>query len=136
MIRGTGTIPDPMSWALESKELAVSVTYAGITRNTAPSNTYLQTARSSTEARMALAAKRLGDLLNTLFEVKLSPFHRANGDFGFSWNSVAGAVYRLEWTGNPALPNWNHLADITATACTASFQEPAVNGKRFYRIRK
>lgn len=135
-VRGEGLIPDPMSWALEGKALALSVTYAGITRNASPSSTYLQTARTSTEARIALGGKRLADLLNTLFEVKPTPFRAPNGDFGFSWKAVPGTVYQLEWTDDLARPAWNPLTGITATGPTASYQEPAVNGARFYRLRK
>ena len=74
--------------------------------------------------------------LNTLFVVKLSPFRPANDDFGFSWNSVSGAVYHLKRTEDPARPNWNPLTDVTATGSPTTFQESAVNGRRFYRIRK
>ena len=135
-LRGGGTLPDPMSWALEGKELAVSITYAGITRNSAPSISYLQTARSTTEARIALAGKRLADLLNTLFAVNISPFHATNGDFGFSWNSVPGTVYRLEWTEDLSFSNWKQLTDITATGSLSLFQEPVMRGRKFYRIRR
>ena len=132
----SGTIPDPMNWALEAKDLAISICYAGITRGTSPSAAYLQNARSTTEARMALGGKRLADLLNTLFAVKLTPFRAANGDFGFSWNAVPGTVYRLEATDAPASSPWSPLTEITAGDSTASFQEPASNGRKFYRIRK
>jgi S1/P1 Nuclease len=132
----TGTIPDPMSWALEAKALAVSICYAGITRGTAPSSAYLQTARSTTEARMALGGKRLADLLNTIFAVKPTTFRAPNGDFGFSWSAVPGTVYHLEWADHPALPDWTPLTDITATGSTAAFQEPAAHARRFYRLRR
>lgn len=135
-VRGGDALPDPMAWALEGRDLALAVTYAGITRNASPSAAYLQKARTSTEARLALGGQRLADLLNTLMAVKLSPFHAANGDFGFSWNTVPGTVYHLEWTPDPALPSWNPLTDFTAAGSTASFQEPAVQGRRFYRIRR
>lgn len=135
-VRGGDVIPDPMTWALEGRDLALSVTYAGITRNAVPSGTYLQTARTSTEARMALGGKRLADLLNTVLAVKLSPSLTSNGGFRVTWNAVSGTVYQLEWSADPAVALWNPLAAITATGTTAFFQEPAEHGRRFYRMRR
>jgi hypothetical protein len=74
---GSGTIADPMDWAYEGWNLAQTVCYVGITRNTSPSTAYLNTAKSTSEARLALGGKRLADLLNTIFAstpVQLSKF--------------------------------------------------------------
>ncbi|MDB6070980.1 MAG: nuclease [Verrucomicrobiales bacterium] len=131
-----GRLPDVMVWAQEAKSLAVTICYSGIALNTAPSAGYLQTARSTTEARIALGGQRLADLLNTLLAVNPTPFRASNGDFGVSWNAVVGATYYLEWTDDPADPTWNVRPPITASSRTATFQEPMIPGRRFYRLRR
>jgi hypothetical protein len=131
-----GSLPVPMDWAIEARDLAVSVCYSGITRNTAPSSAYLLSARSATAARMALGGKRLADLLNTIFALKVKAFLAENGDFGMSWNAVAGTVYHVQWADDPASLDWNPLADVTALSNSASFREAPVNGRRFYRVVK
>jgi hypothetical protein len=65
-VSGAGTIPDPMDWAYEGWNLAQTVSYVGITRNTNPTVSYLNTAKSTAESRLALGGKRLADLLNTI----------------------------------------------------------------------
>lgn len=134
--RDTGTLPDPMTWALEGKYLAETVCYSGITLNTDPSSTYLQSAQELTEARMALGGHRLANLLNTIFALKPTSFRDTNGDFGFSWLAVPGTIYHVEWTDDLTRPSWTPLSDVTATGSTASFQEAPSNGKRFYRLLK
>lgn len=133
---GFGVLPDAMAWAEEAKSLAVTICYSGIVRNSAPSAGYLQTARNTTEARIALGGQRLADLLNTLLAVSPGPFRAANGDFGVSWKAVIGTPYYLEWTDDLAAPTWNVLPPITASSRTATFQEPMVPGRRFYRLRR
>jgi len=134
--RGDGALPDVMGWALEARDLAVSVCYSNITRNAAPSGTYLQLARLTTEARMALGGQRLANMLNRLFSPRLKLFQPANGDFGLSWDAVPGTVYHLEWTEDPASSNWNPLLDVIASGPAACFQEAPVKGRRFYRLRQ
>jgi hypothetical protein len=132
-----GAIPNPMDWALEGLALAQTVAYVGITRNSAPSTTYLNTVESTTEQRMAQGGHRLADLLNTLFApapLSLTCFTGAQGSFGFSWNSVAGRTYSVRWKQQPGDPVWSTATNITASGASASFAEPPAQTQRFYRV--
>jgi hypothetical protein len=94
-----GVIPDPMDWAKENQAIAETVAYIGISRNSAPSTTYLNTAQMTTEQQMALGGHRLADLLNTLFTtnaVDLICF-ATNASLTLSWNSIPGRTYHLQW---------------------------------------
>lgn len=135
-----GTIPDPMDWAQEGLGIAETVVYVNITLNSTPSATYLNTAQSTTEQRMAAGGHRLADLLNTLFAPLPSPpinltwLGSTNGNFGFSWNAVAGKTYHVEWSADLSDTNWNALTDVLASSNSASFSEPPTQTLRFYRV--
>ena len=132
-----GTTPNPMDWAQEGFGLAETVAYVGITRNSAPSTAYLNTAQSTTEQRMAAGGHRLADLLNTLFApapISLTSFTRTNGNFGFSWSAITGRTYSVQWKQRPGDPAWNTLTNITASSTSASFTESPAQTQRFYRV--
>ena len=57
---------DPRRWALESHRLALEVVYPGIRENEPPSPEYLEKGREVVRQRLALAAYRLADLLETV----------------------------------------------------------------------
>lgn len=62
-----GTIPDPQDWADEGLELAETVSYVNITRNSTPTTSYLNTAKATARERAAMGGHRLADVLNTIF---------------------------------------------------------------------
>jgi hypothetical protein len=64
---GAAVIPDPMDWAKDGQSVAQTVSYVGVTRNTTPSASYLNTTQATTQQRAALGGHRLADLLNTIF---------------------------------------------------------------------
>jgi len=131
-----GTIPDPMNWAQEGLGIAETVTYVGISQNTTPSSTYLNTAQATTEQRMAAGGHRLADLLNTLFTinaVSLTCFP-TNGTFSFSWSTIPGRIYHVQWKDQLGDPTWNALTNITASSNSASFSEVPQQTQRFYQV--
>jgi len=112
------------------------VAYVGITRGTTPSAAYLNSAMVTSEQRLALGGHRLADLLNSLFStnaVKLACSPMTNHAFGFSWNSISGRTYKVQWKA--AFNNsWTDRTNITATGSVTSFVEPAAPTQRFYRV--
>ena len=135
--QNVGTIPNPMDWAREAQGIAETVSYVGITQNSTPSTTYLNTAQAATEQRMALGGHRLADLLTTLFTsnpIRLGSIIHTNGNFGFSWNAVSGKIYRVQWKQQPGDSTWNDLTNITASGNSASFSEPLGQTRRFYHV--
>jgi hypothetical protein len=132
-----GTIPSPMDWAREGQGIAETVSYVGITLNSTPSTSYLNTAKTTTEQRMALGGHGLADLLTTLFAsnpIHLGSVVRTNGNFGFSWNAVSGKTYYVQWKQQLGDSTWNDLTNITASGNSASFTEPLGQTGRFYRV--
>jgi len=132
-----GTIPNPMDWAREGQGVAETVSYVGISENTAPSSAYLNTAQATTEQRMAIGGHRLADLLTTLFTsypIRLGSVIRTNGRFGFSWNAVSGKAYRVQWKQQLGDSTWNDLTNVTASGNSASFSEPLGETQRLYRV--
>ena len=129
-----GTIPSPMDWAREGQVVAKTISYVGISLNSTPSTSYINTAQATTEQRMALGGHRLADLLNTLFAIRLGTVFRANGNFGFSWNAVSGKTYRVQWKQQLGDSMWNDLTNITASGNSASFSEPSGQTQRFYQV--
>ena len=132
----TGVISDPMSWAQEGLELAKTVTYVGITQNTTPSTAYLNTTQATTEQRMAAGGHRLADLLNTLFAtnaVSLTCFP-TNGTFGFSWSTIPGRIYYVQWKQQLGDSTWNALSNITASGNSVSFSEAPQATQRYYQV--
>ena len=132
-----GTIPNPMDWAWEGQEVAEAVSYVGVALNSTPSSSYLNTAQTTTEQRMALGGHRLADLLTILFAsnpIRLGSVIRTNGNFGFSWNAVSGKTYYVQWKQQLGDLIWNDLTNITASGNSASFSEPLGQTWRFYRV--
>lgn len=132
-----GTIPDPMDWAQEGLTLAMTVSYVGITQNSAPSGAYLNTAMATTEQRMAAGGHRLADLLNTLFPanpIMLTPFAGQEGNFSFSWGAVSNSVYKVQWKLHLSDPTWNDLTNITASSNSVIFTDKLLQPQRFYRV--
>ena len=58
---------DPHDWAMESFNLARTVTYKNITEGSAPSQSYTEATQKLTRKRLALAGYRLAGVLNKLF---------------------------------------------------------------------
>lgn len=131
-----GTIPDPMVWAVEGRGLAQTVSYVGITNGTSPTTSYLNTAQATAKQRMAIGGQRLAKLLSTIF-VTNAPSATAvtftNGNFTFSWSTVSGRTYRVQWKQQLTDPVWNDLTDVTASTTSASFTNSAAQSQRFYR---
>ena len=130
-----GTVPDPMTWATESWNLARTNAYVNITRSADPSTTYLNTTMATTEQRMAVGGHRLADLLNTLF---MSPTMAAvslpDGSFKFSWNAVSNTTYRVQWKVQLSDAVWTDLTTVTAASNSAAFIETPTQTQRFYRL--
>jgi hypothetical protein len=132
-----GAIPDPMTWAVEGKNLGQSNAYVGITRNTAPTTNYLDATIALTKSRMALGGQRLADLLNTLFAptpVALTPQTLASNNFVFSWSASPSKTYRVQWKAQLTAAAWNDLADVLAATNSAAFTNVVGATQRFYRV--
>ena len=54
----------------------------------------------------------------------------------FSWTSVSGLVYQLQYTTNVGHPNWSNLgAGLTATNSTTTLMTPiTTDPQRFFRV--
>jgi len=129
-------IPDPMDWAEEGWNVAQTVSYVDITRGTTPSAAYLNSATATSEQRLALGGHRLADLLNSLFStnaVKLACSPMTNNAFGFSWNSISGRTYKVQWKA-AFNDSWTDRTNITATGSVTSFVEPVGQTQRLYRV--
>ena len=132
-----GTIPDPMDWAVEGRGLAATITYVGITNGTSPTTSYLTTAQATAKQRMAIGGQRLAKLLSTIFVTNAPTVASAtvtNSNFGFSWSSVSGRTYRVQWKDQITDAVWSNLTDVTASTNSTSFSEStAGNSQRIYR---
>ena len=125
-----------MDRAREGQGVAETVSYVGIALNSTPSTSYLNTAQTTTEHRVALGAHRMADLLTTLFAsipIRLDSVIRTKGDFGFSWNTVSGKTYHVQWNQRTDA-SWNDLTNITPSGNSASFSQPLAPTQRFYRV--
>jgi hypothetical protein len=135
--KSIGSIPDPMDWAQEGREIARTNCYVGITNGTTPSVSYTNMAQAVAKQRMAIGGQRLAKLLNTIFVTNTPRIAAAtitNGNFSFSWSAVSGRTYRVQWKNQLADAQWNDLAEVTATTNSASFSEPtAGQQQRYYR---
>lgn len=130
-----GTIPNPMTWAQESFNLAKTICYTGIVTNAPPSTTYLNNATNLTAQRMALGGHRLADLLNTLFApITMTSIQPTNGNLSFSWSAVSNTTYKVQWKLLLTDPNWNDLTNITAATTNVTFKEKFNLSQRFYRV--
>ncbi|MEI9865963.1 MAG: hypothetical protein WDN00_15710 [Limisphaerales bacterium] len=113
------------------------MSYVGITLNGTPSASYLDTAESTTEQRMAAGGHRLADLLNTLYPappIVLSSAKITNGKFNFCWNTITNGAYRVQWKQQLTDSTWTDLTNITASSNSASFTENLTQTQRYYRI--
>jgi hypothetical protein len=132
-----GSIPNPMDWAVEGQEIARTNTYVGVTLNGTPSAAYLSNVQATTKQRMAIGGQRLAKLLNTIFVTNIPVVATANitsGNFGFSWGSVSGRTYRVQWKDQLTDAVWSNLTDVTASGNLTSFSESATGKEqRFYR---
>ena len=131
-----GMIPDPMTWAQESYWIAKTNAYVGITMNSTPSVAYTNKVQDITKQRMAIGGQRLAKLLNSIFVTNAPSVTSVvlDGDnFLFSWGSVSGRTYRVQWKDQISDPTWNDLTDITATATSVTFTNPASQPQRLYR---
>ena len=135
--KSVGTIPDPMDWAIEGHEIARTNTYVGITRNFPPSVSYTNSTQATTKQRMAIGGQRLAKLLNTIFVTNAPVVASAtvtNDNFDFSWSSVSGRTYRVQWKDQITDAVWSNLTDITASTNSTSFSEStAGKQQRIYR---
>lgn len=135
--KSVGSIPDPMNWAIEGQEVARTNTYVGITLNGTPSAAYLNSTKATAKQRMAMGGQRLAKLLNTIFVTNAPVIASAivtNDNFGFSWSSISGRTYRVQWKQELNDAVWNDLTDITASTNSTSFTEAiAEKQQRFYR---
>ncbi len=132
-----GSIPDPMTWALEGWNLAQTVCYVGITQYTTPSASYLSTAQATTQQRMAVGGQRLAKLLETIFVTNapcLTSVAVTNGNFGMSWSAVSNRSYRVQWKQQMTDTNWTDQTDFTASTNSVSFTASAAQTQRFYRV--
>jgi hypothetical protein len=133
-----GTVPNPMTWAQEGRDLAQTGCYIGITNSTTPTTPYLNSANTTTDQRMAVGGHRLADLLNTILgtnAVTLTAVTRTNNNFTFSWPGLYGRSYQVQWKTNLSDATWNNLTTITPTANqTVTFTESLNQARRFYRV--
>ena len=132
-----GSIPDPMPWALEGNGLAATVSYVGIVSNANPSVSYTNTAQATTIQRMAIGGQRLAKLLSTIYVTNAPPLTSViitNGQFGLSWGTVTGRIYRVQWKQQPTDAAWSNLIDVTAISNSISFADPVAQPQRFYRV--
>jgi uncharacterized repeat protein (TIGR03803 family) len=60
---------------------------------------------------------------------------KTNDTLAFSWSSVAGQTYQLQFTSDLSQTNWNDLGSpMTATNGVMSASDPIGEGSRFYRV--
>ncbi len=131
-----GRIPDPMDWAVEGWGLARTIAYVGINEGDTPSVTYTNAAQTTTKQRMAIGGQRLAKLLNTIFVTNAPVATAVNlttGNFAFSWSTVSGRTYRVQWKQQPGDAVWNDLTDLTASTNSITFIDSTAQTQRFYR---
>jgi hypothetical protein len=132
-----GTIPDPMDWAIEGREIGRTNTYVGITNGLSASASYSNRTQATTSQRMAIGGQRLAKLLSTIMVTNgptLSSVNFTNTDFGLSWSSVSGRIYRVQWKQQMSAPSWSNLVDLTASGPSSSYKDLSVPDQRFYRV--
>lgn len=132
-----GSIPDPMTWALEGRAIAQTNTYVGIDPNTFPSATYTNSTQLTTVQRMAIGGQRLAKLLNTIYVTNapaLTSVTMTNGNFGLLWSAVPSRSYRVQWKQQPGDAAWNDLTDMTASTSSVLFTDAVAQPQRYYRV--
>lgn len=130
-------IPNAMAWAQEGLALSKTNAYVGVTRNTTPSVSYLNTAQAAAGERVYLGGRRLADLLNTLFApapVLLASPKVANGKFTFTWTGISNTTYRVQWKQQLSDASWTTLSNMLATNSIVSFSDTAPPAQRFYQV--
>ena len=132
-----GTIPNPMDWATDGWNIARTNTYVGITNGQPPSASYTTNTQATTIWRMAVGGQRLAKLLNTIYVTNapsVTSVSLTDGNFGLSWSSVSGRIYRVQWKQQITDPTWNDLTDVTASTNSTSFTTNSVaQPQQFYR---
>jgi hypothetical protein len=132
-----GSIPDPMTWALEGRGLAATISYVGITNGTSPTVSYTNTAQATAIQRMAIGGQRLAKLLSTIYVTNAPPLISVtitNNNFGLSWGAVTGRIYRVQWKQQPTDLAWTDQTDITVSNTSVTFTDPVLQPQRFYRV--
>ena len=56
-----------------------------------------------------------------------------NGNFGFTWSSVSGRTYRVQWKQQITDAAWSNLTDITAYTNSTTYIDVTAQQQRFYR---
>jgi hypothetical protein len=132
-----GTIPDPMDWAFEGWEIARTNTYVGVTNGLPASASYSNRAQTTTMQRMAIGGQRLAKLLSTIMVTNapiVTSANFTNANFGLSWSSVSGRIYRVQWKQQLADAAWSDLVDVTASGTAASYNDANTESQRYYRV--
>ena len=64
-------------------------------------------------------------------------FSKATNAFAFTWNTLAGVAYQVQYQTNLLNTNWLVLSNLTASASATSFTNDNFSDRqRFYRIRR
>jgi subtilase family serine protease len=64
------------------------------------------------------------------------PSSGATNGFSFSWNTLAGVTYQVQYKTNLVQADWLTLSNFTATASSVNFTNfPGADPCRFYRVR-
>ena len=64
-------------------------------------------------------------------------FSKRTNALAFTWNSLAGVAYLMQYKTNMLQTNWINLATNTATTNTISFtNSTSIDPQRFYRVRR
>lgn len=85
------------------------------------------------------------DFIYGLYVSRLQPeVDRVGSGIGFTWNSVPGRTYRIEWADDPVAPAWRAADQILASGWTSCWGDigdgttnrpaPAVGSPRIYRL--
>ena len=65
----------------------------------------------------------------------LQPVLSSIGQFVFSWNSVAGLNYQVQYKADPGSTNWANAGSVITASSGTTFQTNAVTGAQgFYRV--
>jgi PKD repeat protein len=126
-VNNAGTIPDPMDWARDSRELARTNAYVGITNGGTPSTFYVNSAKTNTQWRMAMGGQRLANLLNTIFATNVAGFTASptNGTAPLSvtfTDTSTGSITNRFWNfGDGSLTNFTVPTNPTHTYAAGSY---------------
>jgi hypothetical protein len=132
-----GTIPDSLDWAREGWAIARTNTYVGVTNGLPASASYSNRAQATTMQRMAIGGQRLAKLLSTIMVTNapiVTSVNFTNANFGLSWSSVSGRIYRVQWKQQLSDAAWSNLVDVTASGTAASYNDANTESQRYYRV--